>query len=214
MGRLVLLSGTAGAVGKTTTAQLLVTELAASNASVEFVREDVIFQSEELTHLAAAFRRREFPSADDLLDGFRMTFNAVVASNDWVVHDGAWLLTGEDLPWGQASRTAIVDYARRLWQTAKSLNSTVLYLSDDVEAVVERLRQREGDETLKRWLATMRRLPAYAHVEDDACAVVGAFATRVRSIWEEAGVPLVDVPVGREPADTVQRVLRTLASTA
>ncbi len=211
MGRLVLFSGTAGAVGKTTTAQLLVKELTASTISVEFVPEDVIFQSDELTHLADSFRRREFPSADDLLEGFRTAFAAVVASNDWVVHDGAWLLTGEDLPWGQESWTAIVDYAKRLWEIAEPFDATVIYLSDDVEAVVERFRRREGDQKLKRWLASMRRLPAYAHVEDDACAVVGAFATRVRSIWDAAGVPLVDVPVGREPSDTVQRIVRALA---
>lgn len=219
VGRLILFSGTSGGVGKTTVARSLHRELERRGSHAAFVPENVIFENPDLSHLAEAFVNKDFPSAEALLDGFRITFEQVLRTHDWVVHDGSWLVTGEDLPWGQESWDAIVSYGRRLWEAALEISEqpTVVYLSADVDTVLERFAGREGPERYRAWATSMRRLPAYAHIPEGGDlqvlrALIETFAGRVLDIWHAAGVPLAEVAATADPQTVTDDVLRVLAS--
>src|SRR5688500_18631106 len=132
--RLVLVAGRA-AVGKTTLSESLAQYL----PEAAFVPELVFFEWPELADIGTAFRRKEYPSAELLLDGWSRILEAVGGA-PWIVHVGCWVPLGEDLPW--ASPDAVVDFARRTVEIAAPYAPTVFFLHGDEAQIRPRIAAR------------------------------------------------------------------------
>ena len=132
--RLVLLAGRA-AVGKSTLSSSLTRLL----PEAAFVPELVFFEWSELDDIGDAFRRKDYPGPDLLLDGWSRILRAVDGAL-WIVHDGCWVPLGEDLPW--ASWDAIIDFADRTFELAAPYDPVVFFLHGDGAQIKPRIEAR------------------------------------------------------------------------
>jgi hypothetical protein len=129
-----MLAGRA-AVGKSTLAASLARHL----PDTAFVPETVFFEWPELADIGDAFRRKDYPGPELLLDGWSRILRAADGAK-WIVHDGCWVPLGEDLPW--ATCDAIVDFARRTFEIAAPYDPILLYLHGDEEQIRPRIEAR------------------------------------------------------------------------
>lgn len=174
--RLVLLAGRA-AVGKTT----LSTALAQVLPDAAFVPELVFFDVPELADIGDAFRRKEYPGPELLLDGW----SRILAANrraTWIVHDGCWVPLGEDLPW--ATSDAVVDFARRMFEISSAFDPLVFFLHGEDEQIAPRIEARG------------REVPPAGDAE--------AWSDKIRRILATVDADVVDLDATR-PADAVLR---------
>jgi thymidylate kinase len=199
---LIQFAGTSCGAGKSTLSRALAPALAEAGRSVEFVEEDALFRLPELAWLADRFRRRDFPSAGDLLAAFE-AYLAARPDVEWIVNDGSWVLLAEDLPWAQRSREELVAYTRRLRELAAPHDPVVFFLDAPAAVAVARARVRDGDERFDSWIAILRRHPPLAPLaEGPEVDLIAGWGAHVRAVFEEAGWPLVPLPAG-EPKEVV-----------
>lgn len=160
-GRLVLFAGRA-AVGKST----LSASLAQLLPGAAFVPEMVFFEWPELADIGDAFRRKDYPSAELLLDGWSRILRTVGGAS-WIVHDGCWVPLGEDLPW--ASWDAIVDFTRRTFEIAAPYHPTVFFLHGDEEQIRPRIEARGWTDpppcSAQEWADKLHRILTAAGVD-------------------------------------------------
>ena len=175
-GRLVLFAGRA-AVGKST----LSAALARLLPDAAFVPEMVFFDWPELADIGDAFRRKDYPNPELLLDGWSRILRTV-GHAPWIVHDGCWVPLGEDLPW--ASWDAIVEFTRRTFEIAAPYDPTVFFLHGDEEQIRPRIEARGWTDP-----------PPCSGQE---------WAERLHRILTTAGVDITDLDATR-PADAVLR---------
>ena len=156
--------------------------------------EDALFSLPELSSLAQAFRSKRYPGPEELLAAFDAFLAARSADLRWIVNDGSWLLLAEDLPWAQASWSAIAAFSARLRAMADAWNPVVLYVDTPVERAMARARARDGAEAFDRWLEAMRRLPALADVADaPVTELAAAWCARVRALLDAGGWRVIDL---------------------
>jgi hypothetical protein len=181
--RLVLFAGRA-AVGKST----LSASLASALPDVAFVPEMVFFEWPELADIGDAFRRKDFPGPELLLDGWSRVLRVASGGSAsarapvpaWIVHDGCWVPLGEDLPW--ATWDAIVDFARRTFDLSAPHDPVVFFL--------------HGDDAQIRPRIAARGWSADSQVDADA------WSDRLHRILTTAGVAVTDLDA-TQPADKV-----------
>lgn len=182
--RIVLFAGRA-AVGKST----LSASLGRLLPDAVFVPEMVFFDWPDLADIGDAFRRKDYPSPELLLDGWSRILRAVDGSQ-WIVHDGCWVPLGEDLPW--ASSDAIVEFARRTFEITAPYNPVVFFLHGDEGQIRPRIEARG-------WTN-----PAPCDTQE--------WSDKIHRILTDAGVDIADLDA-TQPADAVLRdALAVLAS--
>ena len=196
--RLVLVAGRA-AVGKST----LATAMASHLPEAAFVPELVFFEWPELGDIGDAFRRKDYPGPELLLDGWSRILRAVEGAQ-WIVHDGCWIPLGEDLPW--ASWDKVVEFARRTFEIAAPYDPTVFFLHGDDDQIRPRLEARgwavppEGD--AQRWAAKIHRILTTAEVDItdlDATQPADAVFREALAVLEASSANATQAPGG--PAD-------------
>ena len=195
----VQFAGTGPGAGKTTLSRALAARL----DGAEHVPEDALFSLPELGSLADAFRAKRYPGPDELLAAFERFLAARSPDLRWIVNDGSWLLLAEDLPWAQASWSAIADFSARLRELAEPWNPVVVFLDTPVARAIARARERDGAESFDRWLEAMRRLPALAHAADATeTDLAAAWCSRVRMLLDVGGWPVIELD-GSVPAEAL-----------
>ena len=180
--RLVLFAGRA-AVGKST----LSTALAERLPGAVFVPELVFFEWPLLADIGDAFRRKDYPGPDLLLDGWARILRSVEGA-PWIVHDGCWVPLGEDLPW--ATWDAIVDFGRRTLELSAARRPVVFFL--------------HGDEAQIR-----PRIEARGHAVPPTCDDE-AWADRLHRILTAAGADLVELDATRSAEAVLRDALGAL----
>jgi energy-coupling factor transporter ATP-binding protein EcfA2 len=184
IGRLVLFAGRA-AVGKST----LSASLAQVLPEATLVPEMVFFEWPELEDIGDAFRRKDYPSAELLLDGWSRLLRTVRGA-PWIVHDGCWVPLGEDLPW--ASWDAIVEFTRRTFEIAAPYDPVVFFLHGDEEQIRPRIEARG-------WA-------------DSPSSDGQEWADKLHRILTTAGVEITDLDASRAPDAVLRDALAVLAA--
>jgi hypothetical protein len=182
--RIVMFAGRA-AVGKSTLAASLARQLPES----AFVPEMVFFEWTELADIGDAFRRKDYPDAQLLLDGWSRILRAVDGAQ-WIVHDGCWVPLGEDLPW--ASWDAIVEFARRTFEIAAPYDPALFFLHGDEEQIRPRIKERGWTD------------PPPCDAQE--------WSDRLHRILTAAGVHITDLDATRPAEDVLRTALAVLAS--
>jgi AAA domain-containing protein len=100
--RLVMFEGPAGA-GKSTLAQ----SLARSRDDIDLMIDHDIFERLEFADVARAYRTKDWPTAQMLLDAFRRVLERAERAGDVVVSDFSAVGLAEELPWAQPDRTSV-----------------------------------------------------------------------------------------------------------
>jgi hypothetical protein len=174
--RILLFAGRA-AVGKST----LSASLAQRLPDAAFVPEMVFFEWRELADIGDAFRRKDYPGPQLLLDGWSRMLRAVDGAQ-WIVHDGCWVPLGEDLPW--ASWDAIVEFARGAFEIAAPYDPTLFFLHGDEDQIRPRINARGWTD------------PPPCHAQE--------WSDRLHRILTAAGVDITDLDA-TQPAEAVLR---------
>lgn len=188
-----MISGSGPGAGKSTLARRLEREFARSGRKVRVWPESALFEWTELADLADRFRRRDYPTADHLLDAFERVAGATAADTVWV-QDWSWPDLAEDLPWA-AELDALCAFSARMRAAAARLRPIVLYLAADIETGLERAVRQRG----QAWLARTHRALVGGEPDGHALTRLAAcYAVRERRIRQSlvaGGWPLIELPV-------------------
>ena len=191
-----MITGSGPGAGKTTLAERLRAAFEDRHCTARLWPEKALFKWEILADLADRFRRREYPSADDLIGVLSHVLSSADSDLTWI-QDWSWVDIAEDLPWAAHDLSALDTFSRRAHAAAVHLQPVVLYLSADIPAALDRAVRQRGE----RWLARRGTFEAVA-------ASYVLRETRIRHAITAGGWPCIDIHVHSD-ADRVLAEART-----